>query len=239
MKLFIFTMLLTISVFGITMTPLYTTIENRKNIQTIFKIKNPTAEPVAVNVSILKLINTNSKKEQREETKQVQVYPTQFILNPKEIKSVRVRYMSKQLPENEEVYRVIAEELNIDVTDKVEEDTKGKVKAQIKMRFSYEGLLFVHKANAKAKLTIESLEKIDNGISLNIKNSGTASTIPTKKAYVYFATLKDGKEYALTPTDLKGAEFRRVLAGKTNTFHLKYIISVPVDKIESMRLEKK
>ena len=189
--------------------------------------------------SVLKVLGTDNNKEKREATTTVQAYPTQFVLSPKETKSVRVRYMNKNLPNIEEVYRIVAQELDIDVGDDKQEDTKGKIKAQIKMRFSYEGLLFIKQENAKEKLDIQSIQNTNNTVSIVIINNGNASAIPLVKKYNFIVTLKDGKEYPLIPEDLKGAEFRRVLAGKTNTFTLKNITSVAVDKITSMRLEKK
>jgi len=238
MKNLIFTLLLTNSIFAITMTPLYETMDSRKNIKTIFKIKNPTADPVAVEISVLKLIDTNGKKEQREATNMVKAYPTQLVLDPKETKSIRVRYMGSGLPQNEEVYRVIAKELDIDVSGKQEEKSTNKIKAHIKMRFSYEGLLFVHQPNSKVELFVESIQLLGNILNINIKNSGTASTVPNAKNYNFIVKVKN-KEYALTENDLKGTEFRRVLTGKTNTFQLKNITSVPVQQIESMRIETK
>jgi P pilus assembly chaperone PapD len=224
---------------AINLIPMTETLTTKKKKNIIFKVSNPTDEPVAVNFSVFKVVNNENHKEKRENTNSVQAYPTQFVLSPKETKSVRVRYMDKTLPELEEIYRIIAQELDIDVSDKKEEETNGEIKAKIKMRFSYEGILFVHKKNAKPILEVQSIKQNINSITLTISNSGTASDLPNIEDYDYFVILKDGKEYSLNKADLKGAEFRRVLAGKTNTFHLKHITSVPVDKIESMRLEKK
>ena len=237
-KLFLF-LITSNLLLAINLVPMTETLMSQKRKNIIFKVSNPTDEPVAVNFSVFKVTDNQNQKEKRESTNSVQAYPTQFVLSPKETKSVRVRYMDKKLPELEEIYRIIAQELDIDVGDKKEEDTNGKVKAQIKMRFSYEGLLFVKNEKAEVNLVIESIEQKNNGLDISITNKGTASAIPLIKQYNFFVTLKNGKEYKLTPEDLKGAEFRRVLAGKTNTFHLKNIKSVPVEKIISMRLEKK
>ena len=239
MKFVILIVLVSHYLFSINMTPLYATIESKKARNTIFKVSNPTAEPVAVTFSVLKVVSTDNNEEIKEATSTVQAYPTQFVLSPNESKSVRVRYMGKHLPLEEEVYRIIAEELDIEVNDEKEKNNEGKVTAKIKTRFSYQGLLFLHRANSKEKLIIKNIEKEAQDIKITIENIGQLSVLPIDGLYNYFATLKDGKEYPLSPEDLKGAEFRRVLAGKTNTFHLKNIKSVPVHQIESMRLEKK
>ena len=224
---------------AITLTPMTETLTSKKQKNIIFKVFNTSPEPVAVNFSVKKVLDTDNNKEKREATTVVKAYPTQFILNPKETKSVRVRYMNSRLPDIEEVYRIIAQELDIDVSEHKKEETNGgAIKTQIKMRFSYQGLLFVHKQNAKENLSIKTFIKTSEGIDIKVNNSGNASAIPFENKYNFIVTVK-GKEYILEINDLKGAEFRRVLAGKTNTFHLKNITSVPINNIESMRIEKK
>jgi len=223
---------------AINMVPLISTLDSKKKKNIIFKVSNPTAEPVAVSFSVLKVLGVENGKEQRESTSIVQAYPSQFVLSPNETKSVRVRYMGRTLPNIEEIYRVVAQELNIDVGDNKDIDTKGKVSAKIKMRFSYEGLLFVHKKEAKEKIKIDSFNHTENGLSLMMSNSGNMNGIPSLEDYNYFASLNK-KEYLLKEKDLKGLIYSRVLAGKTATYLLKNITSVPVDKITSMRLEKK
>jgi P pilus assembly chaperone PapD len=220
------------------MVPLISTLDSKKKKNIIFKVSNPTAEPVAVSFSALKVLGVVKGKEQREATSIVQSYPSQFVLSPNETKSVRVRYMGQALPEIEEIYRVIAQELDIDVSDNKDTETKKKVSAQIKMRFSYEGLLFVHKGDAKAKIKIDSFNHTSKGINLVMSNSGNMNDIPSLEDYNYFASLNN-KEYLLKEEDLKGLIYSRVLAGKTATYLLKNITSVPVAKITSMRLEKK
>ena len=223
---------------AINLIPMTETIDSKKKKNIVFNVNNPTDEPVAVDFSVLKVLNTQNNQEQRVATNDVQAYPTQFVLSPKETKSVRVRYMGSKLPEKEEVYRVIAQELDIDVSDKKADNNNGKIKAQIKMRFSYEGLIFVHKEDAKAALNIENIQKSSQGLELSISNRGTSSALPNIANYNYFAQ-SQGQEYKLTENDLKGAEFRRVLAGANNHFTLAHIQTLSPQKIENIRLEKK
>jgi len=243
MKRIILLLILTFNLaFGITLIPLTKIISSKKDKNIIFKVTNPTKEPVAVDISVLKVISTDNNKEERERTDKISYYPSQFVLSPKETKKVRVKYMGSGLPEIEEVYRVIAKELDVDVSDKKEEESTGVLRAKIKMRFTYEGLLFVHKPNTKPLLSLsfQELQSVGNerAISVTITNSGTSSIVPNHGIYNYLVTVK-GKEYQLQNEDMKKAEFRRVLAGKTNTFYLKHIVNLPNGKIESIRLEKK
>ena len=229
-------------VFAITLVPLTETLDSKKKKNLIFKVSNPTAKPVAVDISVLRVLDTDNNKEQREKTDKVSYYPSQFVLKPRETKNIRVKYMGSKLPDIEEVYRVIAKELDIDVSDKKEKIATGGVKAEIRMRFTYEGLLLVKQPTTEVKLAIESFKELESseterGVSIQIKNSGTASDVPHDGVYNFLVTIK-GKEYLLKNKDMKDAEFRRVLAGKINTFYLKHIVNLPSGKIDSIRLEK-
>ena len=237
-RIILFFLIFSTYLFSVTLSPLTQTLDSKKKKHLIFTVYNPTKEPVAVDFKIVQLLDTDNNKEQREETNKVKYYPSQFVLGATESKKVRVRYMGSSLPDVEEVYRVIAKELDIDVSDKKDEEAITKVKASIKMRFTYAGLLFVHKTNAMENLKLEAFEvSPDKKITIHINNSGTASVVPNALHYNYIVTV-NGKEYKLLAEDLKGAEFRRILAGKTNTFYLKNIVNLPSGKIESIKIEK-
>jgi len=238
MKKTIVLLLLLNIAYAITLTPLTETLDSKKKKYLIFKVKNPTAEPVAVDVSVLRVLSTDNNREKREPTDKISYYPSQFVLSPKDTKNIRIRYMGSKLPDIEEVYRVIAKELDIDVSDKKEDDSISEVRAKIKMRFTYEGLLLVHNPTSKPELKITSFKELPNReLSISITNNGTASIVPMARNYNFLVTIR-GKEYLLQPEDLKGAEFRRALPRQTNTYYLKHIVNLPNGKIDSIRLER-
>jgi len=238
MKKIILFLMFSTYLFSITLSPLTQTLDSKKKKHLIFTVYNPTKEPVAVDLKILQLLDTDNNKEQKVETNKVTYYPSQFVLGATESKKIRVRYMGSSLPEIEEVYRVIAKELDIDVSDKKDEDTISTLKASVKIRFTYAGLLFVHKPNAIENLKVESFDVSPNReVTIRLSNHGTASVVPNAQHYNYIVTI-NRNEYRLLEEDLKGAEFRRVLAGKTNTFYLKHIVNLPSGKIDSIRIEK-
>lgn len=230
--------LMSMSLYSITMSPLMQTVDSKKSKNMIFTVKNPSKRPVVVDFSAMKLVGTNNNKETTEETKKVSIYPFSFAIASGGSQKVRVRYMGSALPELEEVYRIVATELDKSLED--EKDAKGtaEVSAQIKIRFSYSGLLFVKKPNFEAKLEIVNFERVSgSGIKIDIKNSGKASAVPIQSRYEFIVTIQN-QRYKLTQDDLKKAEFRRILAGKTNTFVLKNA-QLPEGKIESIQLQRK
>lgn len=243
MKKIILTIILLLhSLYGVTLMPMLQTVDHKKKRHMVFSVYNPTKEPVAVNFNIMKLVHNQENKEQREATQKLSFYPSQFVLAPQETKKIRVRYMSNTLPDTEEVYRVIAQELNVNVNDQVVETETAGVKAQVKMRLTYEGLILIHKPDAYDKLTIQSFNVISsNGdkreIELNIANKGNASDVPSLYHYNFIVSI-DNKIYKLTEEDIKKANFKRILAGQSNSFRLPNV-KLPTGKIDSITLEKK
>lgn len=240
MRIIFLTIFLFNTIFAITLTPIYHTMDDRRKLKTMFTVKNPTDKPVAVKFSVKRLVDTDNNREQRVDAPNINFNPPQFVLDAKSSKTVRVSYLKRTLPQVEEVYRVLADELNVNVEDR--EPTKvvkGKIKAEIKMRFSYAGLLFVKDSNAKANLAIQSFKQLPDGTTeIVIANSGTASALFNTTQYTLKATVK-GQEYLLGDADLKSAEFRRILPNKSNRYLLKHIQTLPQGTISSIKIETK
>ena len=241
-KIVLLLLLLSSFLLSVTLTPMVQTLDQKKKRHMIFSVYNPTKEPVAVNFDIVKLVDNQNNKEIRKATDKVSFYPSQFVLTPQETKKVRVRYMANSLPNIEEVYRVIAKELNVDVSDKVDDAPTKGIKAKVKMRLTYEGLLFVHKPTAQDRLSVKSFEELPSQgdkrvIRLTIENSGDMSDVPRVQAYNFIVTI-NGKEYQLTEEDVLHAEFRRVLAKNSNSFTLANV-KLPSGKIESIKIKKR
>lgn len=237
-KIYVLLFLLSSIMYGVTLFPMSAEITSKRERNILFTVSNPTKEPVAVEFSVLRLLDTNNNKEKRVKTTDVAYYPSQFVLAAGKSRNVRVRYLKSSLPKIEEVYRVIAKELDIDVTDKKPSVPKNRIKASVKFRFTYEGLLFVNNGKVYPKLEIVSFKKSANGIEIVVENKGTKSEVLSPEDYNFIVTI-NSKDYLLTKKDLKKAEFRRTLPGKSNRYILRYIRSVPYKKISSIRIEPK
>jgi len=238
MKIILLTIFLFNYIYAITLTPLYNTIDSKRELKTIFTVENPTNSPVAVKVSIKKLVDTDNNNEQTVDAPNINYYPAQFVLDAKSSKNIRITYLNKSLPKIEEVYRVLATELDINVKDREpEEIPKGIKKAEITMRFSYGGLLFVKDKNAKPDVKIDNFRDLGNGkLEITITNRGTESFL-FNQTINKIKAIANGKEYILNEDDIKGAEFRRVLPNKSNRFVLENIKSVSPSAITSLKIE--
>ena len=153
---------------------------------------------------------------------------------PLELKKLRIRYNGKSLPVKEEVFRIIAKELPIDISDKHIKKTK-KVEANIKMRFSYEGLLFVHQPQAQALISTRILKHSKNRVDIEMSNQGTKSMLPSIETYDFIVN----KTIKLTEKDLKKSKFKRVLAGQKNIFRFKNMPSISAKNIKTLDLIEK
>ena len=173
MKYIIIGVLLAQSLFSVQLTPITQRIDSSKSRNITFTVKNTDKDMAAAECSILKVIGHDKNgAEIREETDDVVVYPSQFVLQEKESKGIRVNYTKSALPEKEAVYRVLATQLALNLK---EQSQGAKVKGAMKFIFSYEGLLFVGKNEDKAIIT-STLEEISkDSFSIKMRNDGIAS----------------------------------------------------------------
>ena len=145
------------------------------------------------------------------------------------------------MPRVEETYRVIAQELDVNIKDP-EVKKNGKVNTSITMRISYEGLMFVKQPDAFMRLKIFSFRELKRDrkfpknrvIQFLISNLGYASGLLSKE-YNMVAVIR-GKSYLLKKEDLSGSG--RLLARKKSRVLLKKIASLPNGKIEKIYLRK-
>jgi len=173
MKYAILVLILAQSLFSVQLTPITQRIDSPKSRNLTFTVKNIDKDMAAAECSILKVVGHDENGvEIREETDDVVIYPSQFVLQEQESKGVRVNYTKSTLPQKEAVYRVLATQLALNL----KEESKGsKVKGAMKFIFSYEGLLFVGAKEEKPNIT-STLENVSkSNISIKMHNNGVAS----------------------------------------------------------------
>ena len=218
MKYVVIGMLLAQSLFSVQLEPIMQRIDSAKGRNLTFVIKNTDKDMAAAECSILKVVGHDENgKEIREETDDVVVYPAQFVLQAKENKGVRVNYTKSTLPKKEEVYRVLATQLSLNL----KEEKKGtKAKGTMKFIFSYEGLLFVGAKEDKAIIS-SSLENITNdSFSIKMTNDGISSHFVHVQHFNF--KIKTGKEILeLSKEDFGRFGGIRLLPDETFTFTLK------------------
>ena len=121
-----------------------------------FTVTNTTAERLAVEVKMARrAINPDGGDVLTPEDKDFIVFPAQVALEPGKSQVVQVRWVGEPEPKTELAYRIIAEQLPIEL-DKARQDV-----ASIRLLIKYEGSVYVLAKGAKAEIRLDGLRRVD------------------------------------------------------------------------------
>ena len=207
-QLLIFPLLLLLTSFAFS--PMSQSIQLDEGVKQIqYLIDNPTSEPMAVEIALKERIQKEDGTEETPVTKDLAAFPPQLIVPPKEKRSIRITYMGTK-PKAEKSYRVVAEQLPLEV------DGKKRKGSGIKMLLKYVAALYVNPGDTSASLQVEVVEN-SKMLKLAVKNSGTMHAPLTKPVL----TLTKGKKKVILKGDeLKGLAGENILAGNRRVFQV-------------------
>ena len=108
---------ISLNTYAFKFSPMSTAIGTKENKNsTLFYLENDSDQAIAVTATLLKRemnvegVETNPKIEG-----ELTVYPSQLIIPPNEKRSVKVTWVGKQMPSMEQAYRLVAEQLPIEL----------------------------------------------------------------------------------------------------------------------------
>src|SRR5947209_1744831 len=82
-----------------------------------FQVENPSDQTVAVQISMLsRAVDLDGQERNAPAEDDFIVYPSQVLLKPQQVQTVRVQWVGQARPDKELTYRILAEELPIDLT---------------------------------------------------------------------------------------------------------------------------
>lgn len=196
-------------IFGFTLSPMSHSInldENEKQAQ--FFVENPSSEPIAIQITLTTRQQKEDGSEENKETDELAAFPPQLIVPPKEKRSIRVTYKGTK-PEFEKSYRLIAEQLPVDVK-------KAKKKGSgIKMLLKYVAALYVDPGDTKYDVQVQAIKRDGKSLKVTIENRGTTHA-PMLRPEL---TLEKGdKKIVLKEKALKGLVGENILAKTKRTF---------------------
>ena len=203
------------TVWAFKMTPMITSIHPaEKEYSTLFTLINDKNEKAAIQLSIAHRKMDAFGKEKHPLANQLfQVFPEQLILNPNEKRIVKVTWISKEIPKNELPFRIISEQLPIDLS-------KKKKKTGINILMRYIGALYIAPAKENPNIKIEtySFDSKKKQLKLVIKNNGNTHKVLLKPKLI----LSQGKSIVeLTGIKkLKGLISENVLAQSKRIFYI-------------------
>ena len=178
-----------------------------------FRLVNNDAEAAAVEISIKsRAMTRNGEDVLGEADDQFSIFPTQVVLQPGQVQSVRAQYVGDAAIEHEKAFRLIAEQLPVDVGQAPQ--TGGRMRLLVK----YVASVYVMPRNAKPTLTVAeaNLVREANGqrwLEVTVRNEGSSRKI------LKGATLLIG-ELSLSGEALNGMEGENLLAQTTRVFRL-------------------
>ncbi len=164
------------------------------------------------------------------------VYPSQLLLQPGEAQTVRVTWLGDPSPDHELAYRIISEQLPIDMPQ-ANVPTPTALTVDIKAIFRYVGSVYILPPDAKPSVTLTSVTHQNAGgqdqLVLDFKNQGTAHQILKGLTLTIAPTGADGQPQSqgtihLTSNQLEGVEGENILAGQERRFVIPYPAGLPI-----------
>lgn len=212
---FLFTVLFSVNAFAFKFSPMSATLGiKEKDKSSLFYLENDSDQPIAIQVSILKReMDINGNESNTAIGNEFSLFPSQLIIPPNEKRSVKVTWMGNNQLDKEMAYRLIAEQLPIDL-----EKSKNK-KASIKVLLRYMAALYVSSDQFESDVKLTTLKNAGNKISFEFENSGKKHQV-LANLHLKLSDEKKKKEISLTPEDLKGMTGENILALSKRVFTL-------------------
>jgi fimbrial chaperone protein len=142
-----------------------------------FRLENDSSNSVPVQISMLtRQMDLNGVETNAPAEDDFLVYPPQVLLKPNQVQTVRVKWLGTPKPEKELTYRILAEQLPVEL-----DKEKANV-SRINVMVRYLGSVYIVPKGAKADVLLESaVPQTDAAgkrqIELIFHNRGTAHSI--------------------------------------------------------------
>jgi fimbrial chaperone protein len=173
---------------------------------TLFNLENDSEQSIAIQVSIATREMDNKGLEKNNVVKNdFTFYPSQLIIPPNEKRSVKVTYLGKEKPTTELAYRLIAEQLPIDL------EKNKKNKKTLKVLLRYVAALYVTTDDMKSDVIVKNLNIDNKNIALTLQNKGNKHQILADLNLAFNKT-------KFTAVELKGASGENILANSERIF---------------------
>lgn len=183
----------------------------------LFTVENNTDEPASVQIRIMtRDVDVDGGEKNIDAEKDFMIYPAQLVLEPHATRSVRVQWVGDPNLKEEKAYRIIAEQLPVNLD-------KKKLKAStVKFLVSYRGALFVTPPGLTHNVTLDFSGTTQGAmgkkvLEIVLHNRGTQHAMLRNLKLV----IKDNKANTITlvgEDQLKGITGEGILAGHRRQF---------------------
>ncbi len=200
------------------MTPLELSLEpTGRKASGNFAIANTGDDPIAIQLNVFTREMTNEGADiLRPADEDFVVFPPQMIVRPRQTQTVRVQYTGGPTGGSERAYRLIAEQLPIDL-GAAPDDDGGMIRVLIR----YVASVYVGPRTIKPAIrVIQAVPAPDDRMRIVMRNEGSQHALLTG------VTLRIG-DVVLADQQLAGLLGENILAGVTRTFHVPWPAGVP------------
>jgi fimbrial chaperone protein len=189
-----------------------------------YEIVNDGDKPLAVELSMLeRQSDINGAETYSNADDDFLIYPSQILLNPGETQSVRVTWLGDPQPNVELAYRLLAEQLPINLDQA--EDHQATPIGDVQVLLRYLGSVYIHPANTEANVVLETIESQTDtsqppGLVLTFNNQGNARAV--LRNFHLNLVLPTGETVSLPPEQLSTINNFTILAGHRRRFVIPY-----------------
>ncbi len=178
----------------------------------VFRLENTTAEATAVEISVKsRKMERNGDDTLGDADDQFSIFPAQVVLQPGQVQTIRVQYTGPAAIDSERAFRLIAEQLPIDVGQAPQNG--GRMRLLVK----YVASAYVVPANVKAILSVQSVQAVSDStgkwLDVTVLNDGTTRKVLREAKLVVGSTTLEGAA-------VKGLAGENILAKTTRTFRI-------------------
>lgn len=205
----------------------------RESVRT-FRLENDTDGPVAVEISVFgRSITPGGDEELVPSEDEFVIVPEQVVLGAGDVQWIRVQWIGNPAPEKERAFRLIAEQLPIDIGDQPE--VQGGV---IRLLIRYLASVYVVPKGAKANISVISAEQTNGpdqapGLLVELGNTGRAhKVLNTIRLVIKSRVSSDVASVLLSAERLTELGGRNMLAGATRQLKLAWPAELPVGPVE-------
>ncbi|MFM6192110.1 molecular chaperone [Planktothrix sp.] len=198
-----------------------------------YEVINDSAEQIAVELSMAeRKISLEGQETTESADDDFLVYPSQIVLPPQGVQSVRVTWLGNPNPEKELAYRMIAEQLPINLNNP-EESQAETTSGAIKVMFRYIGSVYIRPKNAESKVVLNGIthEKGTDGndrLVITFENQGTRRAVLSE---LNLNLTSQGSQLTLKPEQLEGVNNGVILAGNQRRFSMPWPQQLPIGEV--------
>lgn len=173
--------------------------------RTTFEVRNTTDAPIAVQMRVsTRRIDSSGTEFNDDASDELQIFPSQLILRPGQTQTVRVRWMGEAVTSEERSFRVVAEQLPINLDGENQEATG------ISMMLRYRAALYVAPPEASADVQVTEIDAQGDVIRVRVENRGTAHQLLSDGTLMVKA---EGREIALDAREIDAVATVNLLPG--------------------------